>query len=84
MQHLRFVAALAALAAALLAPAAFAQGAQHHLTNEFTGAGKCLVGADVLDGRSLPEARPVTGQLRAALIRRIARECGVPEASVRF
>jgi branched-subunit amino acid aminotransferase/4-amino-4-deoxychorismate lyase len=49
-----------------------------------TGAGKCLVAADVLDGRTLPAPRPVSSALHAALVRRIARECGVPEASVRF
>ncbi len=56
------------------------------LLDEFflTGAGKCLVGVDVLDGRRLPESRPVTSALHAALVRRIAAECGVPEASVRF
>jgi len=49
-----------------------------------TGAGKCLVAADVLDGRSLPAARPVSEALRVALRSRIARECRVPEESVRF
>ena len=49
-----------------------------------TGAGKCLVAADVLDGRTLPAPRPVSSALHAALVRRIARECGVSEASVRF
>jgi branched-subunit amino acid aminotransferase/4-amino-4-deoxychorismate lyase len=49
-----------------------------------TGAGKCLVIADVVDGRKLPAARPVASRLRAALVRRIARECAVPEESVRF
>lgn len=49
-----------------------------------TGAGKCLVGVDVLDGRALPVARPLTQALRAALVRRIAAECGVPESAVRF
>ena len=49
-----------------------------------TGAGKCLVAADVVDGRQLPAERPVARALRAALVRRIARECGVPEVSVRF
>jgi len=49
-----------------------------------TGAGKCLVIVDVVDGRRLPPARPVASALRAALIRRIARECGVPEESIRF
>jgi branched-chain amino acid aminotransferase len=49
-----------------------------------TGAGKCLVIADVVDGRRLPAARPVSRSLRAGLLSRIARECGVPEDSVRF
>ena len=49
-----------------------------------TGAGKCLVAADVLDGRILPAARPVTTALREALIRRIATACGVSPASIRF
>jgi branched-chain amino acid aminotransferase len=49
-----------------------------------TGAGKCLVIADVVDGRQLPAARPVARRLREALVRRIARECAVPAESVRF
>jgi len=49
-----------------------------------TGAGKCLVGVDLLAGRGLPPARPVTRALKAALVRRIAAECGVPAESVRF
>jgi len=49
-----------------------------------TGAGKCLVSVDLLDGRALPAARPVTRALREALIQRIAAACGVSPASIRF
>ena len=49
-----------------------------------TGAGKCLVAVDVLDGRILPALRPVTTALRDGLVRRIASACGVSRASVRF
>jgi branched-chain amino acid aminotransferase len=49
-----------------------------------TGAGKCLVAVDVLDGRTLPAARPVTLALREALIRRIAATCGVSPDTIRF
>lgn len=49
-----------------------------------TGAGKLLVDVDVLDGRKLPAARPVSTALKAALVRRIAQTCGVAEASVRL
>ena len=49
-----------------------------------TGAGKCLVGVDLLAGREMPAPRPVTDALRAALKRAIAAECGVPVESIRF
>jgi len=49
-----------------------------------TGAGKLLVDVDILDGRPLPAARPVSTALKAALVRRIAETCGVAEASVRL
>jgi branched-chain amino acid aminotransferase len=49
-----------------------------------TGAGKCLVDIDVLDGRALPPSRPVASALKAALIARIAEACGVEPASVRL
>lgn len=49
-----------------------------------TGAGKCLVGVDLLAGRRLPAQRPVTQAVRAALVARIAAACGVPPATVRF
>jgi branched-chain amino acid aminotransferase len=49
-----------------------------------TGAGKLLVDVDVLDGRQLPAARPVSTALKAALVRRIAKTCGVAEAAVRL
>lgn len=47
-----------------------------------TGAGKCLVDVDILDGRTLPAARPVAMALKAALVRRIAEACGVEPSSV--
>ena len=49
-----------------------------------TGAGKCLVGVDVLVGRTLPARRPVGAALKDALKRRIAATCGVDVATIRF
>jgi branched-chain amino acid aminotransferase len=49
-----------------------------------TGAGKLLVDVDVLDGRTLAAARPVSTALKAALMARIAEACGVEPASVRL
>ncbi len=49
-----------------------------------TGAGKCLVCVDEVAGHVLPRERPVGTRLRAALIGRIARTCGVPEQSIRI
>jgi branched-chain amino acid aminotransferase len=49
-----------------------------------TGAGKCLVDVDVLDGRPLDAERPVTAALKQGLVQRIARVCRVPVESVRF
>lgn len=49
-----------------------------------TGAGKCLLPVDELDGRALPGERPVSDGLRAALTRDIAARCDVPPERVVF
>ncbi len=49
-----------------------------------TGAGKCLVAADLVGERTLPARRPVTTSLRSALIARIASECRVAADTIRI
>jgi branched-chain amino acid aminotransferase len=47
-----------------------------------TGAGKCVLPIDVLDGRRLSGARPVSDQLAVAMARDVAERCGVDPADV--
>ena len=49
-----------------------------------TGAGKCLLSVDVIDGRTLPVERPFSDALRLALRKDIAATCGVELDRVRF
>jgi branched-subunit amino acid aminotransferase/4-amino-4-deoxychorismate lyase len=49
-----------------------------------TGAGKCLLAVDEVDGRVLPAARPIADRLHQALVRDIAARCGVAEERVVF
>ena len=49
-----------------------------------TGAGKCLLQVDEVDGRALPEQRPCSDRLRAALVSDIAVSCCVPQGELDF
>ncbi len=49
-----------------------------------TGAGKCVLPVDVVDGRTLPSERPVTGALLDAMAADVARACGLPREDVVF
>jgi branched-chain amino acid aminotransferase len=49
-----------------------------------TGAAKGVVPVDELDGRVMPTRRPVAEALQAALVARVAAECDIEVASVRF
>ncbi|MHC5210788.1 MAG: aminotransferase class IV [Planctomycetota bacterium] len=56
-----------------------------HLEECFlTGAGKCLVIVDVLVGRTMSVARPISSTLRDALKARIASTCGVDVSTILF
>ncbi|MDG2149721.1 MAG: aminotransferase class IV [Planctomycetota bacterium] len=49
-----------------------------------TGAGKCLLQVDTVDGRALPKPRPYSARLRTALARDIAMNCAVPQDQLDF